>query len=318
MNLLIPLFLIISNPLYAKNLPGEWIGEIGLRESPVLSGNVFVNPATADTSDYISITSRFTVDDYKKLNAMISSITLTHPILYRFFIGGRINILYNSQIEGKLSLYNEWDSFDEYLSRKGGIDQYSLFLTKSFGDLSFGFDINLLNGEIEDRWGIVFEKREYKIHDVFDTLSTYFRGYSVGVGLLYHWNGFKVGGYYNFYQDLKYWREGEGREDLKDLERPVRFGVSYSINRRSIMFSANRKSALLMGRYGPLMIGYGRIYGSGYDLDIQGNRFITGIFFSVNRIPFNIAIENRKYSEEFNDNEYIGTITVGISGRGGK
>lgn len=315
MNFLIPLFLIISNPLYAKNLPGEWIGEIGLRESPVLSGNVFANPATADTLDYISITSRFSVDDYEKLNAMISSITLTHPILYGFFIGGRINLLYDALLKGKVRDSTEWDHYVEYLVRKGGIDQYSLFLTKSFGDLSFGFDINLLNGEIEDRWKIDFVKLKY--HDVFDTLSTYFRGYSAGLGLLYHWKGFKVGGYYNFYQDLKYWREGEGREDFS-LERPVRFGVSYSINGRSIMFSANRKSALLMGRYGPLMIGYGRIYGSGYDLDIQGNRFIAGIFFSVKRIPFNIAIENRKYSEEFSDNEYIGTITVGISGRGGK
>jgi len=315
MNYLTFLFLIISNPFYAKNLPGEWIGESGFLESPVLTGNVFANPATADTISYFSITSHLYLDDYEDLEGNVSSVTLTLPAPRGFSLGGRINQLYNSRLEGKVSLSNEWDSFEEYYERRGGLDQYSFFIKKSFGSLSLGIDANLLNGEIEDRWKIDFE--EY--NDVFDTLSTYFRGYSAGLGLLYHWSEFKVGGYFNFYQKLEYWENGEDRSAFT-LKRPIRFGIEYSPDKgKSVMVSADRKAAVLMGRYGPIMIGYGRIYGSGYDLDIEGNRFIAGISFSLNKMPLKVAFEDRRYSGEFSDNQFMGTITFSISGReGGK
>ncbi len=315
MNYMFFLFLIISNPLYAENIPGEWIGESALQESPVSNGNVFANPATADSLNSISVSARFSSDDYNKFDAKLSSVIVTFPVIYDFLIGGRINLLYNSQLEGKFPCSNEWGSYVEYFERRGGLDQYSLFLKKTFGEFSLGFDLNLQNGELEDRWKIDFA--EYS--DIFDTLSTYFRGYSAGVGLLYYWKGFKVGGYYSFYQNLEFWRDGEDRE-VFNLEKPVRFGISYSLDRgKSVMLSADRKLALLTGRYGPLMIGYGRIYGSGYNLNIDGNRFIVGMFLSLNRVPFTIAIENRRYSGELRDNEYIGTITISISGsEGGK
>ncbi|TEU01279.1 MAG: hypothetical protein E3J23_00685 [Candidatus Stahlbacteria bacterium] len=313
MNYIVILILVIANPLYAENIPGEWIGEIGLSESPVLDGNVFANPATADTLDFISVSTRFSFDDYELFNATLSSVTLSMPTFYGCLVGGRVNVLYDSKLDGEINLSNEWDSYTEYFTRRGGIDQYSFFLKKSFAPFSLGFDINLLNGKIEDKWKIVFD--EYS--DIFDTLPTYFRGYSAGIGIVYHLKDFRVGGYYVFYQNLKYWRDGEDKDEF-NLERRASLGLSYSFDKgKSIMLSADKKGALLTGRYGPIVIGYGRIYGSGYELDIEGNRFMGGIVLSLNKAPIMITLENRRYLGEFSDNEYIGTISISITGEEG-
>ncbi len=316
MNYIFFIFLVISNPLYAQNIPGEWVGEIGLLESPALDGNVFMNPATADTLKYISASYRFSSDDYYEFNGKISSVNLTMPNFYGFLVGGRVNMLYDSKLDGeKMNLSNDWDSYDEYFTKRGGIDQYSLFIKKSFGLISFGFDFNIQSGKIENRWKIDFENGRF--NDIYDTLSTYFKGYSAGIGIFYKYRGLGIGGYYGFYQDIKYWNEGKEKEKF-NLKNPIRFGFSYSFDEtKSIILSADKKGALLTGRYGPVIIGYGRIYGSGHELDIEGNRFLGSIVLSLNKMPILITLENRRYLGNLSDNEYIGSISISISGEEG-
>lgn len=317
MNYIFFIYLVISNPLYAENMPGEWVGEIGLLESPALDGNVFINPATADTLQFVSASYHFSSDDYYEFKGKISSVTLTMPSFYGFLLGGRLNVLYDSNLDGEKKISNEWDPYVEYLTKRGGIDQYSLFVKKSFDLISFGFDFNVQSGEIEDRWKIDFENNRFK--DISDTLSTYFKGYSTGIGIFYKYRGLNIGGYYGFYQDIKYWNDS-GEKEKFNLKNPIRFGFSYSFDKtKSIILSADRKGALLTGRYGPLIIGYGRIYSSGYDLDIEGNRFLGSIVLSLNKMPILITLENRRYLGNFSDNEYVGSISISISGEeGGK
>jgi hypothetical protein len=315
MNYISFIFLVISNPLYAENIPGEWVGEIGLLESPALDGNVFVNPATADTLQYISASYHLSSSDYYKFNGKLSSITLTMRCFYGFLVGGRINVLYDSKLDGEMNISNDWDSYDEYLTKRGGIDQYSCFIKKSFSLISVGFDFNVQSGKIEDRWKIDFKNNRF--NDIYDTLSTYFRGYSVGFGIFYKYRGLSMGGYYGFYQDVKHWNDGEEKEKL-NLKNPMRFGFSYSFDKsKSIILSADKKCVLLSGKYGPFIIGYGRIYGSGYELDIEANRFLISMAVSLNKMPVLITLENRRYLGNFIDNEYIGSISISISGEVG-
>ncbi|MCK4420671.1 hypothetical protein KAW18_00250 [candidate division WOR-3 bacterium] len=316
MNQIILLFFLISNPLYAENLPGEWVGSNPLTESPVLKGNILSNPATADTSAFMRICSYSSYDDFEDVKIHLSSILVSIPILPGFSVGGGIKVLYNAEIYGDTAFSNDWDSFREYLEIKGGIDQYSMFLEKSLGALSLGVDLNILNGEVEKRWEIDFDKYD----DINDTLSVYFRGYSAGVGFVYQLKDFSVGGYCSIYHTLESWKDEEEKEGFP-LKRPFRFGISYSPDKKkSINLSVDRKTALLTGRYGPFSIGYGRIYGSGYDLGIEANRFVGGISISLlNRLPVRISVENRRYLGKFEDNEYIGSIMIDFFGvEGGK
>ncbi len=315
MDKLILFFLISTNSHFLGNLPREWVGGDGFSESPISEGNVFANPATAESLDYLSIRFRFFSDDYSKLEGKISSISLNLPTSFGFSIGGRYNLLTDSQMETSMDSLNDWDSYTENFWKVGGLNQYSLFLKKSFGNFSLGIDGNLLNGVVEDRWWIDFKN----YYDVYDTLSTYFRGYSSGLGIVYHLKNFKMGGYYCIYQKLNFWKEGEEKRDF-NLNRPIRLGINYSIDeRKSIMLSLNRESALAIGRYRFFQFGYGRIYSSGYGFNTEGRRFIGGVSLFLNKMPLSITVENRRYFGEYKDNEFIGSIKLSISGiEGGK
>jgi len=56
----------------------------------------------------------------------------------------------------------------------------------------------------------------------------------------------------------------------------------------------------------------------GNGVEVKANRFLGGISFEMSGLPVLIMFENRKYSGNFADSEFIGSIGVSISGKGRK
>lgn len=307
------LFMVISGPFYAENVPGEWVGGEGLNELPHRSGNIFANPAAIDTLSYLSVTSRASYGDYRSLKGEISSITLSLKGPWGINLGAGLSILYDSDISGEIADSNAWDSYIQSFVRTGGMEQYNIFLSRQIGSFSTGIDFGVLNGEIEERWDIDFAKYS----DFNDTISTYLRGYSGGIGFIYSIENLRMGGYLGRYVDLKYWSNTGEKKEL-ELKDPMSFGISYIWDKNnSIDISINRKSAILSLSYKFIKVGYGRIFDSGYGLELAGNRFIAGLSFDFNKLPLEITFENRRYSGDFEDNKYIGCIKFSISGKEG-
>ena len=315
MMLLFNIFLLISlNPTLSDSLPGEWVGGDGFSQSPALLGNVYVNPALADTQDCLSVNFRLFSDDYSKTAGGLSSAFFNIPIFSGFTLGGSFNILYDCDMEAYSSTSDSGYSYANYFNRKGGIYRFGGYVAKSLGPLSLGMDVNLLNGKSDDIWWIYFE--DY--YDVYDTVSTYFRGYSVGLGFNLNIANLSFGGYFCPYQEIEKQYEDEEEEEF-GFDSPLRFGLNYSFGEnKKIMLSLDRRESLIGLNYGFLKLGYGRIYSMGNGVTVDANRFLGGISFSISELPFSIMFENRRYSGSFADSEFIANIGISISGKGRK
>jgi len=309
------LFLLISlNPNLADSLPGEWVGSDGFSQSSAVVGNVCVNPALADTQDCLSVNFRLFSDDYTKTEGDFSSAFFNIPILSSFSVGGSFNLLYDSRIRASTITSNDDYTYISNFIRTGGMYRFGAFLKKSSGPVSLGIDVNLLNGKIDDLWLIDF--LEY--YDVYDTVTTYFRGYSIGLGFYCDFGNLSLGGYYCPYQKIEKW-ELRGEEEEFKLDLPLRFGFNYSFSEnKNIIFSIDRKEGIIGLHYGLFKLGYGRIYSMGNGVEVKANRFLGGISFEMSGLPVLIMFENRKYSGNFADSEVIGSIGVSISGKGRK
>jgi hypothetical protein len=311
------LFILIAlNPNLSDKLPGEWVGGDGFSEFPALSGNVYVNPALADTQDYLSFNFRLFSDDYTKTEGSFSSASFNLPVFSGFIFGGSFNILYDCNMKAYSSVSEGDYIYDNYFSRKGGLYRFGVYLAKPLGVLSLGMDVNLINGKSDDIWFINFP--EYYNVYVCDTLSTYFRGYSVGLGFNVNIANFNLGGYFCPYREIEKQYEDEEKEKF-ELDSPLRLGLNYSFNNnKSIMFSIDRRESLIGLNYGFIRLGYGRMYSMGNRLEVNANRFLGGVSFSLSEIPLSIMFENRSYSGDFADNEFIVNIGISISGKGRK
>jgi hypothetical protein len=307
-------FLISLNPNLSDSLPGEWIGGDGFSESPAAIGNVFVNPAVADTEDCLSVKFRLFSDDYAKTAGDLYSAYFVIPVREGFSMGATFNLLYDSKLEA-----SKIDSGDYYhcvnsMVRKGGLYRSSIFLKKSFESLSLGVDASLLNGKTVEKWGIDFTG----YYDVYDTLSTYFRGYSFGLGFNFNFMNLTLGGYFCPYQKIEKWKV-VGEEEKFELEPPLSFGLGYSFwDDKNIMFSIDNKEAIVGLKYGLLKLGYGRIYSMGNGVTVDANRFFGGLSFVVSELPLSIMFENRRYSGDFADSEFIWSFGISLSGKGRK
>lgn len=301
------LFFIVSNPFYSEQIPGEWLGSD--IESPATPGNVSLNPATSHDFEYLSLSSFLSRDDYGQNKVKISNITITFPTPWNIMVGGTVDLLYDASLSGDTSIDNQWEDYRQKLERMGGLSGYGVYLAGKIDDFSLGVDANILNGEVEDRWSIIFDRYD----NIYDTLSTGLRGYYAGAGFSYKYKSIRIGGYFCFYQKVEYWQEDEEKISLS-IDKPVRFGIDYNIrNETDISLSINRKSTVLMGNLKFLNLGYGRIYGSGYDYEVNGDRFIGGISWSLfKRVPILTTVEYRRYSGDLDGNEFIGRITVGF------
>jgi hypothetical protein len=308
------IFLISFNPNLSDSLPGEWVGGDGFSQSPALLGNVYVNPALADTQDCISVNFRLLADDYTKTSGGISSVFFNIPVFSGFTMGGVFNILYDSDMEAYSFVSDSVYTYANYFNRKGGLYRLGGYVAKSFGFLSLGMDVNLLNGKSDDIWWVYFP--EY--NDVYDTVSTYFRGYSVGLGFNLNIANLSLGGYFCPYQEIEKQYEDEGKEKF-ELDSPLRFGLNYSFSEnKSIMFSLDRREGLIGLNYAFLKLGYGKIYSMGSGFEVNADRFLGGVSFDISEIPLYIMFENRRYSGDFSDNEFIASIGISISGKGRK
>lgn len=309
------ILLFSLNPNLADSLPGEWIGGNGFSESPAVLGNVCVNPALADTQDHLFVNFRIFADDYTKTEGGISSAYFNLPIFLDLSVGATFGILYDSRIETAMSTTYEEYTYTNYFKRTGGIYNFGGFIKKSFGPVSWGMDINLLNGKIED---LRFVDMALGYYDVADTLATYFSGYSFGLGLYCDLGVLSFGGYYCPYQKLEKW-EVVGEEEEFELDLPLRFGFNYSFSEnKDISFSMDKKEALVGLTYGFLRLGYGRIYSMGNGIEADANRFLGGVSFDMSGLPISIVFENRRYLGSFSDSEFIGSLGVSISGKGRK
>jgi len=315
MMVLFSLFLLISlNPNLSDNLPGEWVGGDGFSESPALFGNVYVNPALADTQDCLSVDFRLFSDDYTKTAGGFSSASVNIPVLLGFTLGGSFNILYDCDMEAYSSVSEGDYIYANYFSRKGGLYRLGGYVAKSLGFLSLGMDVNLLNGKSDDIWWVYFPEYD----DVYDTVSSYFRGYSVGLGFNLNIANLSLGGYFCPYQEIEKQYEDEDAEEF-ELDSPLRFGLNYSFSEnKSIMFSVDRKEGLIGLNYGFLKLGYGRMYSMGSGFEVNADRFLGGVSFDISEIPLSVMFENRRYSGNFDDNEFIASIGISISGKGRK
>lgn len=315
MMFLFNLFLLISvNPNLSDSLPGEWIGGDGFSQFPALVGNVYVNPALADTGDCLSVNFRLLSDDYTKTAGGFSSFFFNIPMVLGFTLGGSFNILYDCDMEAFSSFSDENYTYDNYFFRKGGLYRFGGYMAKSLGPISLGMDVNLLNGKNDDiRW-IDFE--DY--YDVYDTVSTYFRGYSVGLGFNFNIANLSLGGYFCPYQEIEKQYEDEEKEEF-ELDAPLRFGLNYSFSEnKSIMFSVDRKEGLVGVNYAFLKLGYGRMYSMGSGFEVNADRFFGGVSFDISELPLSIMFENRRYSGDFDDNEFIVSMGISVSGKGRK
>jgi hypothetical protein len=308
------LFLISFNPNLSDSLPGEWVGGDGFSQSPALLGNVFANPALADTQDCLSVNFRLFSDDYTKTSGAFSSASFNIPVFSGFTMGGVFNILYDCDMTAYSFVSDSVYTYANYFNRKGGLYRLGGYVAKSFSFLSLGMDVNLLNGKSDDIWWVYFPDYD----DVYDTVSTYFRGYSVGLGVNLNIKNLSLGGYFCPYQEIEKQYEDEEAEEF-ELDSPLRFGLNYAFSEnKSIMFSVDRKEGLIGLNYGFLKLGYGRIYSMGSGFGVSANRFLGGVTFDISELPFSIMFENRRYSGDFSDNEFIASIGISISGKGRK
>ncbi len=315
MMVLFNIFLLISlNPNLSSGLPGEWVGGNGFSEFPALVGNVHVNPALADTGNCLSVNFRLFSDDYTKTAGEFSSASFNIPVFLGFTMGGIFSILYDCNMEAYSFFSDSSYTYDNYFSRKGGLYRLGGYVAKSLGALSLGMDVNLLNGKSDDIWLIHFEN----YYDVYNTASTYFRGYSVGMGFSLNIANFSLGGYFCPYQEVEKQLEDEEGEEF-ELDSPLRFGLNYYFDEsKSVMFSIDRREALIGLNYAFFRLGYGRMYSMGSGFEVNADRFLGGVSFDISDLPLSLMFENRRYSGNFADNEFIVNIGISISGKGRK
>jgi hypothetical protein len=315
MTVLFSLFILISlNPNLSDSLPGEWVGGDGFSESPALSGSVFVNPALADTQECLSVNFRLFSDDYTGMAGGISSAFFNIPVPLGFTLGGSFNILYDCNLEAYSFVSDSAYTYANHFYRKGGIYRFGGYVAKSLGALSVGVDVNLLNGKSDDIWWVDFEK----YYDVYDTVSAYFRGYSIGLGFNFNIANLSVGGYFCPYQKIEKQYEDEEKEKF-ELDYPLCFGLNYSFGgNKNIIFSVDRREGLIGLNYGFVKLGYGRMYSMGSGFEVNADRFLGGISFNVSGLPLSLMFEKRKYSGNFADSEFIANIGISISGKGRK
>jgi hypothetical protein len=309
------LFILVSlNPNLSDSLPGEWVGGDGFSQSPAITGNVCVSPALADTQDCLSVNFRLLSDDYTDTDGDIYSAFFVMPVRSGFYLGGNFNLLYDPHMEASVADSGDYYHDTTHFVRTGGIYRFGAFLKKSLGPLSLGMDVNLLNGKIDDIWWIDFE--EY--YDVYNTVSTYFRGYSVGLGFNLNFKNMSIGGYYCPYQNINKW-EIVGEEEKFELDSPLSFGCAYSFGEnRNIIFSIDSKEGIVNLNYGLLKLGYGKMYSMGNGVKVNANRYLGGFSFILSDVPVSIMFENRRYSGIFADSEFIGSLGISLSGKGRK
>lgn len=315
MMLLLNIFLLISlNPNLSDNLPGEWIGGDGFSQSPAISGNVHVNPALADTQDYLSVNFRLFSGDYTSAAGNFSSASFNIPVVAGFTLGGVFDILYDCNMEAYSSVTEGDYIYENYFNRKGGLYRLGGYLSKSLGFLSLGLDFNLLNGKCDDIWVVDFEN----YYDVYDTVSTYFKGYSFGLGFNLNIENLSLGTYFCPYQELEKQYNNEDEEKF-ELDSPLRFGLGYTFsNNKSLIFSLNKREGLIGLNYNFIRLGYGRMYSMGNEVEVGADRFLAGVSFELSELPLSIMFENRRYKDEFADNEMILNIGISVSGKGRK
>jgi hypothetical protein len=309
------LFLISLNPTISDYLPGEWVGGDGFSESPTSSGNVYVNPALADTLERISVNFRIFADDYTKAEGGLSSASFNIPVFLGFIMGGNFNLLYDYNMEAASVCKADY-RYRNYFSREGGMYCFGGYVSRSLGPLSLGMDVNILNGKTDNILWVDFIDDGFT--NVYDTVSTYFRGYSLGLGFNLNVANFSLGGYFCPYQEVKkqYYDE---EEEKFELDSPLRFGLNYYFNEnKSVMFSINRREAFIGLNYAFVKLGYSRMYSMGTGFDVNADRFLGGVSFSVSEIPLSIMFESRRYSGKFEDNEFRANIGISISGKGRK
>lgn len=307
-------FLISLNPNFSDSLPGEWVGGDGFSQFAALKGNIHVNPALSDTQDCVYVNFRLLSDDYTKTAGGFSSISFNTPVIFGFTLGGFFNILYDCYMEAD-SLFSDSNyTYNNNFHRKGGLYRFGGYLARSLGPISLGIDVSLLNGKSDDVWWIDFE--DY--YDVRDTVSTYFRGYSVGLGFNIDIANLSLGGYFCPYQEIEKQYEDEEKEEF-ELDSPLRFGLNYSFSdNKNIMFSIDRREGLIGLNYSFIKLGYGRMYSMGNGFEVNANRFLAGVSFDISGLPLSIIFENRRYSGSFADSEFIASLGISISGKGRK
>ncbi len=308
------LLLISLNPTLSGSLPGEWVGGDGFSQFSVLSGNVYVNPALADTQDCLSVNFKLFSDDYTKLGGNLSSVFFNIPVVSGFVVGGSFNTLYDCAVQGDSFYSDDNYTYHNFFNRKGGLYRFGGYLAKSSGILSLGVDFNILNGKSDDIWWIDFEK----YYDVYDTVTTYFRGYSLGFGFSFDVAQLSLGSYFCPFQYIEKQYEDEEAEEF-DLDSPLRFGINYSFaDNKKVMFSIDRKEGLIGLNYGFIRLGYGRMFSMGNGVEVNANRFLGGMSFNVSGLPLSVTFENRKYSGDFADSEFIINVGLLLSGKGRK
>ncbi|MEO0293952.1 MAG: hypothetical protein ABIN61_07015 [candidate division WOR-3 bacterium] len=309
---LILIFILSLNPNLSDKLPGEWVGGNGFSENPAIIGNVLVNPAVADTASCISVNFSIFTDDYiDTRDGDLYSTSFVIPLHFGFYTGGSFEILYRSRLEAFTQDSEDFYYCTDYFIRKGGLSRFGIFLKKSFGLISLGTDFNLLTGKIEEKWWIDF--RQY--HDVYDTISIYFRGYSLGLGFNFNLENLSFGGYYSPYEEIE--KESMGEKSDFELDKPLRVGFNYSFGENgNISFSFDRKESLFGFTYGFLKLGYGKIYSMGNGVSVKADRILGGLSFSEFELPVSIIFENRRYYGVFTDNEFIFSIGTFIKGKG--
>ena len=316
MMILFNIFLIISlNPNFYNYVPGEWVGGNGFSASPASSGNVHVNPALADTVDCLSVNFRLFADGYTTTDGGFSSASFNIPVFLGFVMGGNFNILYDCNMKAYSVLGGSTNNnYHNNFARKGGIYCLGGYIAKPLGVLSLGMDVNILNGKSDDIWKIQFEGKHY--YDVDDTVRTLFRGYSVGMGFNLNIANFSLGGYFCPYQEVKKQYYDEEEEEF-ELDAPLRFGINYYLNEdKGAMFSIDRREAFIGFNYSFVKLGYSRMYSMGTGFDVNANRFLGGVSFSVSGLPLSVTLENRRYLGKFSDNQFIANIGISISGKG--
>ena len=314
MTALFNILLISLNPNLSGNLPGEWIGGDGFSQSPALSGNVCVNPALADTQDCLDVNFRLFSDDYSKMNGSLSSVYFNIPLFADIAVGGIFNTLYDCFLQADSSYSDDNYSYDNYFNREGGLYRFGGYLARTSEVLSLGLDVNFYKGKSSDIWRIDFE--DY--YDVYDTVSNYFSGYSIGFGFKFNVAQLSFGGYYCPYQDIERQYEDEEKEEF-ELDAPLRFGLNYSFaDDKKLIFSIDRKEGLIGLNYGFLRLGYSRMFSMGNGVEVSANRFLGGMAFNVSELPLSVMFENRRYSGNLADSEFILNIGILLSGKGRK
>ena len=308
------LFLISLNPNLSGNLPGEWIGGDGFSQSPALEGNVYVNPALADTQDCLAVNFRLFSDDYSNMDGSFSSVYFNIPLFSDIAVGGIFNTLYDCFLQADSSYSDENYTYRNYFNREGGLYSFGGYLARKSEHFSLGMDINFYNGKSDDIWYIDFD--DY--YDVYDTVTNYFSGYSVGIGFNFNIAKLSFGVYYCPYQEIKKQYGDEEKEDF-ELDSPLRFGFNYSFSdNKKLLFSINRREGLIGLDYGFIRLGYSRMFSMGNGVEVSANRFLGGIALNISELPLSVIFENRRYSGDFADSEFIVNIGILLSGKGRK